>query len=71
MVISYLFCIKSIINVDGFPTTIGSCWVELHTAATMEPEPKIDATKKLLGKKIGSYEEARRKLLETFLLSLL
>lgn len=37
----YLFCKKSIMNIDGFPTTIGSFWVEPHTAATMVPEPEV------------------------------
>lgn len=39
--LAYLSSKKSIIKVDGFPTTIGSFWVDPHTAATMHPAPKM------------------------------
>lgn len=36
---TYFFNKKSIINADGFPTTMGSFSVEPHKAATIHPAP--------------------------------
>ena len=46
--LSYFFNKKSIMNVDGFPTTMGSFSDDAHTALTMQPAPESKELTKLI-----------------------
>lgn len=48
MMCTYFCSRKSIMKVDGFPTTIGSLSVDPHIAATIQPAPRITSTNLML-----------------------
>lgn len=48
VIFPYFFSKKSIMNVDGFPTKMGSFSDDPHTAATMQPAPESEDLIKLM-----------------------